>query len=62
MTDWCFLFFFTSFFWCAGNSILGTQNFVNQNGFDEALFCDNLGLARVSYVNIFKIFDLNGQH
>ena len=31
---------------------------VNQNSFDEGFTCDNPGLARLSYVNIFRIVDL----
>lgn len=33
--------------------LLSTQRFSNQNSFDEGYHHDNLGLARVSYDNIF---------
>ena len=31
-----------------------TQKSVNQKSFDEGFPCDNQGLARLSYVNIFQ--------
>ena len=34
--------------------MLATQRFFNENSFDEELRCDNLELARVSYVDIFQ--------
>ena len=32
--------------------MLYTQGFFNQNSFDEGFRCDNLELARLSYVDI----------
>ena len=34
--------------------MLSTQRFFNQNSFDEGFRCDNLELARLSYVDIFQ--------
>ena len=34
--------------------MLSTQRFFNQNSFDEEFRCDNLELARLSYVDIFQ--------
>ena len=34
--------------------MLSTQKFFNQNWSDEGIPSDNLGLARLSYVNIFQ--------
>ena len=34
--------------------MLSTQKFFNQNSFGEEFRCDNLELARLSYVNIFQ--------
>ena len=34
--------------------MLSTQKFFNQNCSDEGIPSDNLGLARLSYVNIFQ--------
>ena len=34
--------------------MLYTQGFFNQNSFDEGFRCDNLELARLSYVDIFQ--------
>ena len=48
-----FLFVITEVLWWAGNWKLSTQKFVNQNSFDKVFPCDNPGLARLSYVNIF---------
>ena len=31
-----------------------TQIFFNENSFDEGFLCDNLELARLSYVDIFQ--------
>ena len=33
--------------------MLSTQRFLNENSFDEEFRCDNLELARLSYVDIF---------
>ena len=41
--------------------MVSTQSFFNQNSFDEGFPCDNPGLARLLYVNIFQDSDLNGQ-
>ena len=35
--------------------MLSTQRFFNQNSFDEEFRCDNLELARLSYVDIFQV-------
>ena len=34
--------------------MLHTQGFFNENSFDEGFRCDNLELARLSYVDIFQ--------
>ena len=34
--------------------MISTQRFFNQNSFDEGFRCDNLELARLSYVDIFQ--------
>ena len=34
--------------------MLYTQEFFNQNNFDEGFRCDNLELERLSYVDIFQ--------
>ena len=34
--------------------MLSTQKNFNQNSFDEGFRCDNLELARLSYVDIFQ--------
>ena len=34
--------------------MISTQRFFNQNSFDEGFPCDNLELARLSYVDIFQ--------
>ena len=49
----CFCRLFILLSW-AGNWILSTQKFVNHNSFYEEFPCDNIGLARLSSVNIFQ--------
>ena len=34
--------------------MLTTQRLFNENSFDEEFHCDNLELARLSYVDIFQ--------
>ena len=34
--------------------VIYSKEFVNQQSFDEGFPCDNLGLARLPYVNIFQ--------
>ena len=34
--------------------MLSTQTFFNENNFDEGFRCDNLAIARLSYVDIFQ--------
>ena len=34
--------------------MLSTQKFVNQNSSDEGFICDNAGLGRIPYLNIFQ--------
>ena len=34
--------------------MLSAQRFVTQDSFDKGFFCDSLGLAILSYVNIFQ--------
>ena len=53
MKDW-FLFIFTDFVSWAGNWMFSTKNLVNQSTFDKGFPCVNLGLARLSYVNLFQ--------
>ena len=52
--DW-FLLVFTDFLWWAENWMLSNRTFVNQNSLNEGFPCDNLGLARLSYANIFQL-------
>ena len=33
--------------------MLSTQRFFNQNSFDIGILCDNVELARLSYIDIF---------
>ena len=54
VTTDCFLVVFADFLWWAGDWILSTQKFSNQNCSDEGIPSDNLGLTRLSYVNIFQ--------
>ena len=41
--------------------MLLTQKFVNQNTFEEELSCDDSGLARLSYINVFQDSMVNGK-
>ena len=34
--------------------MLYTQKFVNKNSFDEGFPFDNIGLAKLTYINIFQ--------
>ena len=43
-----FYFVFSDFLWWAGNWVLSTLKYVNQNSLDEGFPYDNLGLARLS--------------
>ena len=38
----------------AGNWMLSTQRFFNQKSFDKGFRCDNVELARLSNVDIFR--------
>ena len=53
MIDW-FLFAFTDFLLWAGNWILSIEKSVNKNSLAEECPYSNLGLTRLSYINIFQ--------
>ena len=53
MIDWL-LFLFCWLFMVSRYLNIIYSKFINQSSFDEAFPCDNPGLARLSYVNIFQ--------